>query len=359
MAGGPQNSKIETGPLEHDFVERDMTHPDISIVVPLYNKVSEISRCLRSALGQTYANFELIVIDDGSTDGGDAVVRSFQDCRLRFLQQVNRGLAETRNNGARAAKSPIVAFLDADDEWLPTHLEQVTRLVRLHPEAGTYCTGFWLDRGQGWRRRVRLATHHLKSRAALIDDYFSIPDGKILPSASAVRKDALMAAGGYSTMFGEDIDLLLRMAAIFPVAYTPQATAIWHLDAKNRMCIKEATEVKQHEPGSLLPSLRIIEGHDQISVETRTKARDYVAARERKAIFDTLLEGRRQHAISLYRLWKQEYRRSSITIALAFVLPSFPLRIFGRCAETLRRAKSIVQYAVEHSESRKVFGPSL
>jgi hypothetical protein len=333
--------------------------PDFSIVVPLYNKASEISRCLRSALAQTYANFELIVIDDGSTDGGDAVVRSFQDHRLRFLQQENRGLAETRNNGVRAAKAPIVAFLDADDEWLPTHLEEVARLVRLHPEAGTYCTGFWLDRGQGWRRRVWLANYHLKSWTALITDYFSIPDGKILPSASAVRRDALMAAGGYRTMFGEDIDLLLRMAAMFPVAYTPQATAIWHLDAGNRMCIKEAVEVKLHQPGSLLPSLRVIESLDQISVETRYKARNYVAGREQKAIVDTMLQGHRQHAAELYARWQQEYGKRSLATEVILSVPALTLKVLGRCSDLLRRAKSMAQYAVEQSASRKVFGPSL
>ena len=336
-----------------------MTTPDFSIVVPLYNKVAEISRCLRSALGQTYENFELIVIDDGSTDGGDEVVRSFQDQRLRFLQQANQGLAETRNNGTRAAKSPIVAFLDADDEWLPTHLEEVARLVRLHPEAGIYCTGFWLDRGRGWRRRVRLAARYLEFKTSLIADYFSIPDGKILPPASAVRKDAVVAAGGYRTMFGEDIDLLLRMAAMFPMAYTPQATAIWHLDAGNRMCIKEAVEVKLHQPGSLLPSLRVIESRHRISLETRCKARDYVAARERKAIFDTLLQGHRQHAADLYERWRQEYGKRSIAAALSLSAPGLALNLLGRCVDFLRRAKSMALYAVEQSECRKVFGPSL
>lgn len=346
---------------EHSYTTplRDMTTPDFSIVVPLYNKGSEISRCIRSALGQTYANFELVVVDDGSTDGGDAVVRSFRDCRLRFLRQENRGLAETRNNGVRAAIAPVVVFLDADDEWLPTHLQEMARLVQLHPEAGVYCTGFWLDRGRGRRRRIQLATRYLRPRTSLIADYFSIPDGKTLPSASAVRKDALMTAGGYRTMFGEDIDLLLRMAAMFPVAYTPQATAIWHLDAGNRMCIKEAVEVKLHQPASLLPSLRVVENLDQISITTRCKARDYVAAREKKAIFDTLLQGHRQHAAELYGQWQQEYGKRSIATALILIVPRLALKVAGLCRVFLRRAKSATQYAMEQPECRKVFGPSL
>ncbi len=334
----------------------DMTSPEFSIVVPLYNKASEIRRCLCSVLGQTYTKFELIVIDDGSTDGGDAVVRSIQDLRLKLLQQENQGLAETRNNGVRASGSQIVAFLDADDEWLPNHLEEMARLARLHPQAGVFSTGFWLDRGRGWRRRVQLAKSHLKPGTSLVADYFSIPDGKILPSATAVRKDALSAAGGYRTMFGEDVDLLLRMAAMFPVAYTPRATAIWHLDAKNRMCVEKVADVKLHQPASLLPSLHTIESQNRIPIETRYRARDYVAARERKAILDTLLHGHREHAVGLYGRWQKDYGQQSVLSAILLKFPCLILKVFGRCLEYFRRVKSITKYVTEQAESRRVFG---
>ena len=298
-----------------------MTSPEFSIVVPLYNKASEIGRCLCSVLRQTYTKFELIVIDDGSTDGGDAEVRSIQDSRLRFLQQENQGLADSKEQRRSSSGSPIVAFLDADDEWLPNHLEEMARLARLHPEAGVFSTGFWLDRGRGWRRRVQLAKSHLKPGTSLVADYFSIPDGKILPSATAVRKDALSAAGGYRTMFGEDVDLLLRMAAMFPVAYTSRTTAIWHLDAKNRMCIEEVAGVKLHQPASLLPSLQIIQSQKRIPIEIQYRARDYVAARERKAILDTLLQGHREHAAGLYGRWQKDYGRQSILSAILLRFP--------------------------------------
>lgn len=160
-------------------------------------------------------------------------------------------------------------------------------------------------------------------------------------------------------MFGEDIDLLLRIAAMFPMAYTPQASAIWHLDAGNRMCIKEAVEVKLHQPGSLLPSLRVVESLDRIPIETRYKARNYVAAREQKAIVDTLLQGHRQHAADLYDRWQQEYGKRWIAAALILSAPSLALKVVGRCADFLRRAQSMAQYAVEQLASRKVFGPSL
>jgi glycosyltransferase involved in cell wall biosynthesis len=334
----------------------DTSSIEFSIVVPLYNKASEISRCLCSVLRQTIANFELIVIDDGSTDGGDIVVRSLQDPRLRLLRQENQGLAITRNHGVQIARSSIVAFLDADDEWLPNHLEDIARLVQLHPSAGLFSTGFWLDRGGGWRRSVRLAEKHLKPDTCLIADYFSIPDGKTLPSALAVRRDALITAGGFRTMFGEDIDLLLRMAAMFPMAYNSEPTVIWHLDAKNRMCIEEAANMKTHQPDSLLPSLNIVESLDRIPRETKSKARNYVAARERKAIIDTMKRGRRDHAAYLYKRWQKEYKKRSIGTALILTMPSLAPKLFGRCGDFLRRAKNTAHYVIEQPKCISVFG---
>jgi hypothetical protein len=250
--------------------------------------------------------------------------------------------------------------LDADDEWLPNHLEEVARLVKLHPRAGLFLTGFWLDRGGGWRRSIRLAKKYMNPGSCLITDYFSVPDGKLtLPSASAVRKDALIAAGGFRTMFGEDVDLWLRMAAMFPIAYSSVPTAIWHLDVKNRRCIEEAANGKLHQPNSLLPSLRIVESLDRISKETKCKARDYIARREQKAILDTLQRGQREHAIYLYERWQEEYKRESIGTTLLLKFPSLASKLLGRCGDFLRRAKSTAHYVIEQPKSTRIFGNSL
>ena len=157
-------------------------------------------------------------------------------------------------------------------------------------------------------------------------------------------------------MFGEDVDLLLRMAAMFPVAYTHRATAIWHLDAKNRMCIEEVADVKLHQPASLLPSLQTIESQNRIPIETRYKARDYVAARERKAILDTLMQGHREHAVRLYGRWQKDYEQQSILLAILLKFPWLILKVFGRCLEYFRRVRSIAKYVTEQPESRRVFG---
>lgn len=112
-----------------------------SIVIPLYNKEHTILRTLYSVLTQTYSEFEVILVDDGSSDDSIALVeKEINDKRLRIISQINKGVSVARNRGVAEAKYPYIAFLDADDEWLPTYLEKVKEAINTFPDAGIYCT---------------------------------------------------------------------------------------------------------------------------------------------------------------------------------------------------------------------------
>ena len=108
----------------------------VSIVIPLYNTEEYVQLALESALAQTYQNLEIIVVDDGSTDGGVNICRKFTDKRIRIIQQANRGLSGARNTGIRNAEGEYVAFLDADDLWVPEKVERHVEHFEQRPELG-------------------------------------------------------------------------------------------------------------------------------------------------------------------------------------------------------------------------------
>lgn len=139
--------------------------PKVSVVIPAYNRAESIGRAISSVFAQTFSDFELIVVDDGSTDGTAACASAFDRPDLRVIvHERNRGAAAARNTGIAAAEAPLVAFLDSDDEWLPDKLaRQVRRLEET--EAAACCSGFLLERGgtiserrlpetRGWRARL-------------------------------------------------------------------------------------------------------------------------------------------------------------------------------------------------------------
>lgn len=123
-----------------------MEGPKVSVIIPAYNREHTIGRAMRSVLHQTFQDFEIIVVDDGSTDGTAKVIKRFRDPRIRHLHhEKNRGAAAARNTGIKAACGEYIAFLDSDDEWLPEKLDEQIGALQNAPD-GVYasCTGLFL-----------------------------------------------------------------------------------------------------------------------------------------------------------------------------------------------------------------------
>jgi glycosyltransferase involved in cell wall biosynthesis len=114
----------------------------VSVIIPLYNKERSIARAIRSVCNQTFCDFELIVIDDGSTDRSADFARQYDDNRVRVISQVNSGPGAARNAGIRAAKGEVLAFLDADDEWLPDFLKHSVAILDRYPEVASVTSGY-------------------------------------------------------------------------------------------------------------------------------------------------------------------------------------------------------------------------
>lgn len=123
-----------------------------SVIMPLYNKAPYVRKAVESIVGQTYGDWELVVVDDGSTDGGGEEVKSIADSRIRFVRQENAGVGAARNSGVAKSTAPYLCYLDADDWWEPTFLEEMAGLIERHPDAGIYGTGYYIVKNS--RKRV-------------------------------------------------------------------------------------------------------------------------------------------------------------------------------------------------------------
>ena len=196
-----------------------------SVIVPLYNKRSTVATAVESVLDQSFADFELIVVDDGSTDSGPSTLEGFEDPRLRLISQDNRGAGAARNAGAAAASHDWIAFLDADDLWFADHLAELDRIRSAFPDAGLIGTSFRLDFPDRHDANVRR-----EGQIELIDYFEAVASGRsvLCTSSCAARREVWRESGGFGAYpTGQDSEFFVRIAARWPVAVSTRVTAAY------------------------------------------------------------------------------------------------------------------------------------
>lgn len=201
----------------------------ISVVMPLFNKEEQVARAIFSVLRQRASNFELIVVNDGSSDRSGAIAASFNDPRIQILSQDNAGVSAARNLGVIHAKAGLVAFLDADDEWHPTFLETILELAKAHPDCGVYATAYQIG-AECHLHPAQIRGLRPGFTAGELENYFSVAansDPPICSSSVAVRREALTSIGGFpvGASVGEDLLTWARLATQFKIAYSTQPLA--------------------------------------------------------------------------------------------------------------------------------------
>lgn len=230
-----------------------MAEPRVSVVVPAYNATATIAATLRSIQAQTLADFELIVIDDGSSDGTpDLVDRIARDePRLRLHRQANGGTAAARNAGIARARGEFVALLDNDDLWMPRYLELMTAALVAAPDAGFAYTDAWvLDDST---KRVRTKT--------VLEFYPPVPAGAAAPellrlliatnfvmSSVTARRTVLEEVGGFDPAVSgvDDYDLWLRILAAGHAAVPAPAPLLIQRDRHDSQSKDELTMISGH-----------------------------------------------------------------------------------------------------------------
>ncbi|MDA1087046.1 MAG: glycosyltransferase [Verrucomicrobia bacterium] len=197
-----------------------MTGISFSVVIPAYNARRTIERAIRSILKQTVSDLEVIVIENGSTDGTHEIVETIDDPRVILVRKEEKGLAAARNTGIQRARNDWIAFLDADDEWLPHHLRNAELILARHADVRWYCAAFDRRRPDGALIRTVIDEDAVRGDGR-VPDYF-IPNARrtfTLPSLTIVHKDVFAAVGDFSetiSQHGEDLDLWFRIGLKYP-----------------------------------------------------------------------------------------------------------------------------------------------
>ena len=213
----------------------------ISVVIPLYNKAQAIQKTLDSVLAQTYKDFEIVVVDDGSTDGSadvaEATLRKFSGhptgsgLEFSVIRKENGGVSSARNAGILAAKGEYVAFLDGDDLWHPEYLETLHQLILDYPDASLYGIGCTTINGDKIPEDVAPST--LRGE---VEDVWNNYPGYWTGSSSSSSRARLVEIGLFDTRMthGEDLDVWWRLLLCGKGAYDSTMLAFYRQDAENR-----------------------------------------------------------------------------------------------------------------------------
>lgn len=204
-----------------------------SVIIPLYNKGPYINRALASVIEQSFRDFELIVVDDGSTDDSFKVAQSaLKDAEVghQLIRQENAGVGRTRNNGVMAASGEYICFLDADDWWAPSFLERMDWLINAYPDAGIYGTNYYCVKNG--RERICVTT----AKTGYINYCRSYAEKLQMPLTSisvAIPKAVFQSSGGFKPYLklGEDFDLWIRIALSHKVAFLDEPLAYYFQDS--------------------------------------------------------------------------------------------------------------------------------
>jgi glycosyltransferase involved in cell wall biosynthesis len=229
--------------------------PLVSVIIPAYNRAHTVGETVDSVLAQSYTNLEVIVVDDGSKDSTQEVLRTYGS-RIKVIHQENAGQMVARNRGIAAASGEIITFLDSDDIWFPNCVERhVSILERTGPEVPCSLANGWLEFADG-RRMTSFQNSKLDT---LLDEglWLNVPD--ILPTRFvmfcqfvAIRREALKKVKGFDEdlKYMEDYALPLRLSSLGPWGFIAEPLAVWRQGAADtasvsQRAMKQARELRE------------------------------------------------------------------------------------------------------------------
>ena len=233
-------------------------NPTVSVIIPTYNRVHLIGKAIKSVLNQTYQDFEIIVIDDGSTDNTGEIIRSFKDKRVKYIKKYkeNKGISVARNIGIKMARGKYIALLDSDDEWLPEKLDKQVKILQSEsPEVGVVCS---------WSYNIDEKGNYISKRYLPKKDGYIYEDllstNPISVPTVLIRKECFNRVGLFDDLLNaqEDWDMWIRIAKYYRFALIKIPLVKYRLHSNqisrnlelkiitaNRILVKYANELKK------------------------------------------------------------------------------------------------------------------
>ena len=263
-----------------------------SVIIPLYNKAPYLGKALESVFRQVFQDYELIVVDDGSSDESYSVANRYLEksgIRYQLIQQNNEGVSTARNNGVSASHGDYLCFLDADDWWAPYFLEKMDGLIRDYPEAGIFGTNYYYVKNGRQRRCINSASTGYINYCQVYSAEMVMP----LTSISVGIKSSIFKEfGGFKPglRLGEDFDLWIRIAMKYKVAFLNEPLAYYNQDS----CPAWRGTGKLHPPMS-----HMLWNLDYLSEEERVNP-DY----------KKLIDGLRTYSLLPYYISKQYHEEA-------------------------------------------------
>jgi glycosyltransferase involved in cell wall biosynthesis len=303
-----------------------------SVVIPLHNKLPFIRETLRSAIHQRHKAAEIIIVDDGSTDGGPEAISDLLGPDVRLIRQPNSGPGPARNRGFAESRFDWVALLDADDLWLPEHLAVLAKLAKDYPLVDGLVSSF---------RRIT-APHEFcpsgptGSSASRVLNYLQadVAQETVWTSAAAIRRSAFFQTGGFGDFWpGEDMDFWVRFALDHDFARTEQVTALYTVGTGGLMDTWDSRPGKDEERQPVFQTLELALSDPRYSSkrgDIRAFLDGLLEQSARQAIFrgDTLLARRYFADMSVSRSMRQLPVR--ILAQLPGTLAAGLARLYGR-----------------------------
>ncbi len=305
-----------------------------SVVIPLYNKEHYIEKTLESVLKQTFQDYEVLVVDDGSKDGSLKAAKKVSSEKVRVIEQPNQGVSVARNTGIMNAKGKYIAFLDADDEWREDYLETINDLTERFPQSDMFVTAYAVNMGN---EKINYSTQ-LSPEIGCLDSYWlTLAKGYdfVWTSATTIRRDALLDAGCFKPgeKIGQDLDMWARVARNNPkVAYSAKICVNYNraaeANARTRVRIARAEAFIQDLEEELVNPAHTAE--ELISIQKKYDKKMTVY------IFTSILAGDKKQASSALKRWKGSFNLRISLLLFGLCVAKFKLTSLNKWIYNIR-----------------------